>query len=81
MSEFSGLFRPGSFEPFYTEKRGADERGNGLGLSIVHAIIQDHGGSIEAYSDGPGYGSRFIFRLPIAHNQEPHDRADTDQSQ
>ncbi len=58
------------FEPFYTEKRGTHERGNGLGLSIVHAIVQDHGGSIEAYSDGPGHGSRFTFRLPAAATQE-----------
>lgn len=68
------------FEPFYTEKRGGEERGNGLGLSIVHAIIQDHGGSIDAYSDGPGHGSRFTFRLPFAHTQDPHDRSETDQS-
>lgn len=69
-----------AFEPFYTEKRGTEERGNGLGLSIVHAIIQDHGGSIEAHSDGPGQGSRFTFRLPTAQNQDPHDRSNTDQS-
>lgn len=55
-----------AFEPFFTEKRGAAERGNGLGLSIVHAIIQDHGGSIEAHSDGLGRGSRFTLSLPVA---------------
>lgn len=65
------------FEPFYTEKRGAHERGNGLGLSIVHAIVQDHGGSIEAYSDGPGHGSRFTFRLPAAATQEREHAANT----
>ncbi len=68
------------FEPFYTEKRGTEERGNGLGLSIVHAIIQDHGGTIEAHSDGLGHGSRFTFRLPTSHSQDPHDRSNTDQS-
>ncbi|MDB5289525.1 MAG: periplasmic sensor hybrid histidine kinase, partial [Phycisphaerales bacterium] len=58
------------FEPFFTEKRGsADARGarthgTGLGLSITHAIVESHGGSIAAQSDGPGKGSRFVVRLP-----------------
>jgi two-component system NtrC family sensor kinase len=53
------------FEPFYSEKRG-EGRGNGLGLAVVHAIISDHHGAIEAHSDGPGAGSRFVVRLPAA---------------
>ncbi len=72
-----------AFEPFYTEKRGTHERGNGLGLSIVHAIIQDHGGRIEAHSDGPGRGSRFTFSLPkagIRTTERNHDRSDADTS-
>jgi signal transduction histidine kinase len=57
------------FEPFYTEKRGsADARGarshgTGLGLSITHAIVEAHGGSIAALSDGEGKGSRFVVKL------------------
>lgn len=58
------------FEPFYTAKRGIAGHGTGLGLSIVHAIIEDHGGQIEAYSEGPQRGSRFTIRLPAA-AQEP----------
>jgi signal transduction histidine kinase len=54
------------FEPFFTEKRSDGRRGTGLGLSITHAIVQDHGGSITAQSDGPGQGSRFVVRLPVA---------------
>ena len=54
------------FEPFFTAKRGAGEPGTGLGLSITHAIIENHGGRIRAESPGPGQGSRFTFRLPIA---------------
>lgn len=68
-----------AFEPFYTEKRGSDVRGTGLGLSIVHAIIQDHGGSIEAHSDGPGHGCRFTLRLPAANAEKRHGRSDIHQ--
>jgi two-component system, NtrC family, sensor kinase len=52
------------FEPFFTEKKGAMHRGVGLGLSITHAIIEDHGGRIRAFSDGSGTGSRFEVELP-----------------
>ena len=52
------------FEPFYTEKRGSNRAGTGLGLSITHAIVLSHGGSLRAFSDGPGRGSRFIIELP-----------------
>ena len=52
------------FEPFFTRRRGG--QGTGLGLSITYRIIADHQGTIEAKSDGPGNGSRFIVRLPLA---------------
>ena len=50
------------FEPFFTARRNNGERaaGTGLGLSITHAIIENHHGRIEAASDGPGRGARFI---------------------
>jgi len=54
------------FEPFFSAKRGSSERGVGLGLSITHAIIESHGGHINAVSEGPGKGSRFIIELPAA---------------
>jgi two-component system, NtrC family, sensor kinase len=54
------------FEPFYTERRGTGDPGTGLGLTITHAIIENHGGQIRAESDGPGRGSRFVIRLPAA---------------
>jgi signal transduction histidine kinase len=50
------------FEPFFTEKKSG--RGTGLGLSISHRIVSDHGGRIEAASDGPGQGSTFRVHLP-----------------
>jgi two-component system, NtrC family, sensor kinase len=50
------------FEPFYTTKPTGE--GTGLGLSISDRIIGDHGGTIEAHSDGEGLGSTFTIRLP-----------------
>jgi signal transduction histidine kinase/CheY-like chemotaxis protein len=39
--------------------------GLGLGLSIVQAVVDLHGGSVRAESDGPGRGARFTLRLPL----------------
>lgn len=52
------------FEPFFTRRPAG--QGTGLGLSISHRIIADHGGTIEAHSDGPGRGATFRVRLPLA---------------
>jgi signal transduction histidine kinase len=49
------------FEPFFTTKA----KGSGLGLSIVHAIVAQHGGTI-AIVDSPEGGARFLLRLPQA---------------
>jgi signal transduction histidine kinase/DNA-binding response OmpR family regulator len=40
--------------------------GLGIGLTLVRSLIQMHGGSVVAKSDGPGLGSEFIVRLPVA---------------
>lgn len=39
--------------------------GLGLGLSLVKRLIEKHGGSVEAHSEGLGTGSEFVFRLPL----------------
>jgi two-component system NtrC family sensor kinase len=54
------------FEPFFTDKPSRGERGTGLGLSVAHAIAQQHGGSLRAHSDGPGRGSVFTLEIPLA---------------
>jgi two-component system CheB/CheR fusion protein len=38
--------------------------GLGLGLALVRSLVKLHGGSVQAFSDGPGRGSEFVVRLP-----------------
>ncbi len=49
------------FDPFFTTKDVG--KGSGLGLSIVHEIIEEHDGCI-AVDSTPGQGTRFFIRLP-----------------
>jgi PAS domain S-box-containing protein len=56
------------FEPFVQAERGlARQRGGlGLGLALVKGLIELHEGSVSAASEGPGRGSQFTIRLPLA---------------
>jgi len=47
------------------EVRAYSRGGLGIGLTLVRRLVEMHGGSVEARSDGPGQGSEFIARLPI----------------
>jgi PAS domain S-box-containing protein len=40
--------------------------GLGIGLALVRGLVELHGGTIEAQSDGPGQGSEFVIHLPLA---------------
>jgi signal transduction histidine kinase len=56
------------FEPFAQAEQGLarTQGGLGLGLAVAKGLIELHGGSIEARSEGPGRGSEFVVSLPLA---------------
>jgi signal transduction histidine kinase len=58
------------FEPFYRadKSRARQSGGAGLGLAIVAAIVEAHGGSV-AVSTQPGSGAAFTVRLPLSASQ------------
>ncbi len=60
---------PHVFERFYRgdTARNRERSGSGIGLTISKAIIDAHGGTITAHSEGPGHGARFEILLPVSH--------------
>ncbi len=44
----------------------ARKGGMGIGLSLALDLARSHGGTVQAFSEGPGHGSRFEITLPIA---------------
>ena len=57
---------PQIFDPFVQGERTLDrsQGGLGVGLTLVRRLVELHGGSVRAYSDGPGHGSTFNIRFP-----------------
>jgi signal transduction histidine kinase/DNA-binding response OmpR family regulator len=64
---------PRVFDPFTQASRSLDrsQGGLGIGLTLVRRLVEMHGGSVEAHSDGPGKGSEFVVRLPILPEPAP----------
>ena len=69
----SGLGIPADMLPkifeMFTQVDHNQERaqgGLGIGLSLVQRLVEMHEGSVEAHSEGPGRGSEFTVRLPVA---------------
>jgi PAS domain S-box-containing protein len=60
------------FEPFVQTDaaREKSQGGLGLGLALVKSLVELHGGTVVACSDGPGRGSEFVVRLPGLPNAE-----------
>jgi signal transduction histidine kinase len=64
---------PDIFEMFTQLDRTLERpySGLGVGLPLAKRFIELHGGTLEAYSEGDGCGSRFVMRLPIASDPVP----------
>ena len=64
-------FLPVMFDRFKQADNGAHraQRGLGLGLAIVKHLVELHGGTVTAHSEGVGKGARFVVTLPLGQPQ------------
>jgi signal transduction histidine kinase len=62
---------PKVFDLFVQGDRGLDrsQGGLGIGLTLVRSLVELHGGSVQAFSSGPGMGTEFVIRLPLPPQQ------------
>jgi signal transduction histidine kinase/ActR/RegA family two-component response regulator len=73
-------FLPHVFERFRQADASSARRhgGLGVGLALVHDLIELHGGAVRAHSDGPGKGSTFTIDLPTVSSPEVTDSVEGD---
>lgn len=66
------------FEMFVQISRNLprSQGGLGIGLALAKRLLLLHGGSIEAFSEGPGRGSEFVVRLPLAAEARQRESAE-----
>jgi signal transduction histidine kinase len=50
----------------FKQAQAGEHGGLGIGLSLVHSLVQLHGGIVTVASAGPGKGSEFCVRLPLS---------------
>lgn len=63
------------FDPFeQLDHRRRSKEGLGIGLPLVRELVELHGGSVSAHSEGPGKGATFEVRLPIKESAEKAPR-------
>ncbi len=69
---------PHIFDLFVQAERRLDrsQGGLGLGLSLVKSLVEMHGGTVAATSDGLGRGSEFVVRLPSDPVEAPEESVD-----
>jgi two-component system, cell cycle sensor histidine kinase and response regulator CckA len=64
---------PRIFDPYFSTKERGNQRGMGLGLTICHSILQNHGGAITVVSK-EGVGTTFQIYLPASHEMMQEER-------
>ena len=66
-----------AFDLFVQDARSLDraQGGIGIGLTLVRSLVRLHGGSVQAFSDGPGLGCTVVVRIPRARAAGPVETA------
>jgi PAS domain S-box-containing protein len=66
---------PRIFDLFVQAERRLDrsQGGLGIGLTLVRRLVEMHGGSVTAHSEGPGRGSEFVLRLPALTGEQKRE--------